>query len=47
MAESITWPTFNPEYAEAIVKMRQRRIPHPTERQVSSGNRAEAGTIGR
>ncbi len=47
IAASITCPTFRPEYAEATVKMTQRRRPQPTERTVSSGTRASAGTTGR
>ncbi len=46
MAASITWPTFRPEYAEATVKITHRNSPQPTERAVSSGNAAEAGTSG-
>ncbi len=46
IAASITCPTFSPEYAEATVKMTHRNSPHPTDRAVSSGSVAEAGTGG-
>ena len=46
MAASITCPTFKPEYAEATLNMMHSSTPQPTERQVSSGTVAPAGTIG-
>ena len=47
IAASITCPTFKPEYAEAMVKITHRKSPHPTDRGVSSGRTAAAGTSGR
>src|SRR5512147_22036 len=47
IAASITWPTFRPEYAEAMVKTTHSTSPQPTERNVVSGTRAAAGTTGR
>jgi len=46
MADSMTWPTFNPEYAEATVKIMQSAMPQAMDRGVSSGICADAGTIG-
>jgi hypothetical protein len=37
MAASITCPTFSPEYAEATVKMMQRKNPQRMARHVVSG----------
>ncbi len=46
IADSITCPTFNPEYAEAIVKITQKNNPQPMDRPLSSANRSWARTIG-
>jgi len=46
IADSITCPTLRPEYAEATVKIRQKKRPQPTERTVSSGITSRAGTRG-
>src|SRR4051812_5141159 len=43
----MTCPTFRPEYADAAVKMTQRKRPQITERGVASGRFAEGGTTGR
>src|SRR5271157_4031437 len=46
IADSMTWPTFSPEYAEATVKTMHSSRPHATDRGVSSGRIVEAGTTG-
>src|SRR5208283_4131810 len=46
IADSITCPTFSPEYAAATVKITQRNTPQNTDRNVSSGSFASAATIG-
>jgi hypothetical protein len=46
IADSITCPTFSPEYAEATVKIMQRNNPHPTDLHVSSGSTSPASTRG-
>jgi hypothetical protein len=46
IAASITWPTFRPEYADAIVKTTHRKRPHPTDRGVISAIVVDAGTSG-
>src|SRR5580765_4142797 len=47
IAASMTWPTFRPEYADAAVKIAQRKRPQITERGDASGRFAEGGTTGR
>ena len=42
----MTWPTLSPEYADAIVKMTQKKRPQPIDTGVASGKLAFAGTIG-
>jgi hypothetical protein len=46
IAASMTWPTLRPEYADAIVKITQKKRPQPIEVRVASGSAALAGTIG-
>src|SRR5262245_10954469 len=46
IAASMTWPTLSPEYADAIVKITQKRRPQPIDTPVASGSAAFAGTIG-
>ena len=46
MADSITCPTFSPEYAEATVKTMHNNRPHATDLSVSSGRMVAAGTTG-
>jgi len=46
IAASITCPTFNPEYADAMVNSRHRNTPQPIDRGVSSGGACFAGMIG-
>jgi len=43
----MTCPTLRPEYAEAGVKIAQRKRPHATDRGVDSGSEAAGGTTGR
>jgi hypothetical protein len=46
IAASSTWPTFRPEYADAIVNTTHRQRPHPTDRGVISAISVDAGTSG-
>jgi hypothetical protein len=46
MADSITCPTFKPEYADAMLKMTQSSEPHAMERPASSGMETPGGTMG-
>ncbi len=46
IADSITCPTFSPEYADATVKTMQRNTPHRIDRRVNSAGASVDGITG-